>query len=138
MEQRELKNEEKGRATINHVHLLGYVGDHDASVGRTQTGKHRAYFSMATGGGSRGERHYPPEWHQVVAWGHLAASCDVVKQGLMVEVEGRLSYYQDKSGRYTAQISAFKILVNGLDILEPQAHMFPRPEDPISDDDIPF
>jgi single-stranded DNA-binding protein len=147
----EREQAEKQSKRVNRIFFRGYAG-RNANVTQTHTGQIRADFTMNTGGGmkkpseSRSDSIYPParypdEWHYVVAWGMLGASCDCIKKGAHLEIEGRLTYYKDPTGRERAQIQAKKILVDGNDILQPEAHMgkaWPPQEQAIVDDEIPF
>jgi single-strand DNA-binding protein len=105
---------------VNKVILIGNLG-RDPEVRRLENGAVVAKFSVATNENYKdksGEWQTQTEWHDVVAWRHLAerAERDLAK-GKMVYIEGKLSHrkYQDKDGkdRYITEVVA-----NNLRLLE--------------------
>lgn len=98
---------------VNKVTLIGNLG-RDPEVRRLENGAVVAKFSVATNENYRdknGEWQTQTEWHDVVAWRHLAerAERDLTK-GKLVYIEGKLSHrkYQDKDGndRYITEVVA--------------------------------
>lgn len=80
-------------ASVNSVHLLGYVG-HTPQLAVTRTGVKTARVSLAT---SRtiyrqdGTKLEETEWHRVVVFDRLAEIiCQYVQKGNLLWVEGRL------------------------------------------------
>jgi len=105
---------------VNKVILIGNLG-RDPEIRRLENGAVVAKFSVATNENYKdknGEWQTQTEWHDVVAWRHLAerAERDLAK-GKMVFIEGKLSHrkYQDKDGndRYITEVVA-----NNLRLLE--------------------
>ena len=105
---------------INKVILIGNVGkdpevhviDNDVSVAR---------FPFATSETYRkkdGEKVTTTEWHNIVAWRHLAELCEKwINKGQQLYIEGKIQTrsYDDKSGdkRYVTDIIAYKIQMLG-------------------------
>ena len=105
---------------VNKVILIGNLG-RDPEVRRLENGAVVAKFSVATNENYRdknNEWQTRTEWHDVVAWRHLAerAERDLTK-GKQVFIEGKLTHrkYQDKDGndRYITEVVA-----NNLRLLE--------------------
>lgn len=102
---------------LNEVRLLGYVG-RDPEIKYTSTGKTVARFSLATterwkdNAGSEKER---TDWHQVVAWEHLAelvSKC--VGRGDPLLVSGRIrvdKYEKDGENRVAVEVQANDIVL---------------------------
>ena len=89
-------------AALNKVLILGNVGN-ELEVRQTQSGRDMANFSVATTDvwGDGEDRQERTEWHQVVVWGKLAATCgQYLTKGRQVMVEGRLQTrsYEDHDG----------------------------------------
>jgi single-strand DNA-binding protein len=104
-----------------------------------------------------GQRQEKTEWHRVVFWGKVAESLtEYLTKGKQVYVEGRLETRQwnDKDGnkRYTTEIKGDKIVLLGGgggrgasmsrggddNMAGVPAHGSDMPEQPLTDDDIPF
>lgn len=98
---------------INKVILIGNLG-RDPEVRRLENGAVVAKFSVATNENWRdknGEWQKSTEWHEVVAWRHLAERAERdLKKGKQVFVEGKLTHrkYQDKEGndKYITEVVA--------------------------------
>ena len=148
---------------VNKVILIGNLG-RDPEVRRLENGAVVAKFSIATNENYRdknNEWQTRTEWHDVVAWRHLAerAERDLTK-GKLVFVEGKLTHrkYQDKDGndRYITEVVA-----NNLRLLErkegagsgfstnmpteepamastPSTPVAEKTNEPTEDDDLPF
>lgn len=134
---------------INKVILIGHLGK-DPEVRRFTNGDPKASFSMATSTSwkdkATGEKKKQTEWHNVEAFGGVAAICEqYLKKGSHVYVEGRLKtekYMKDGIERYTT-----KIILEKMQMLDSKDSVQGGGEEPngnISsqqrgfDDDIPF
>ena len=102
-------------ASLNNVLILGNVGN-EPEVRQTQTARTVANFSVATTDvwGEGEDRQHRTEWHQVVVWGKLAATCgQYLTKGRQVMVEGRLQTrsYEDQDGhkRFVTEIVAQQV-----------------------------
>ena len=107
---------------LNKVFLIGNVGK-DPDIRTTEQGVKVAQFPLATSEAYKdreGNPHQQTEWHNIVAWRHLADVCDnYVKKGTHVHIEGKIKTrsWEDKEGtkRYVTEIVA-----DGLQILTPK------------------
>ncbi len=148
--------------SVNKVILVGNLG-RDAELRYTPGGAAVATLNMATTevwNDKGGQRQEKTEWHRVVFWGKVAESLtEYLTKGKQVYVEGRLETRQwnDKDGnkRYTTEIKGDKIVLlgggagraggmsrgggeeNSMGGSQP-SHGHDVPDQPITDDDIPF
>ncbi|MBK6391789.1 MAG: single-stranded DNA-binding protein [Saprospiraceae bacterium] len=98
---------------INKVTLIGNLG-RDPEIKHFEGGSSVAKFSLATNENYRdknGEWKTETEWHDIVAWRHLAErAVKDLHKGSMVYIEGKLTHrkWQDKDGqdRYSTEIVA--------------------------------
>ena len=98
---------------INKVTLIGNLGG-DPELKTLEGGATVARFSLATNENYKdknGDWQKQTEWHNVVVWRDLAdRAANQLKKGMMVYVEGKISYrkYQDKDGadKYITDIVA--------------------------------
>jgi single-strand DNA-binding protein len=122
---------------INKVTLIGNLGN-DPEVRHLESGAMVARLSVATNENYKdkdGNWQKLTEWHNVVVWRDLADRAEKqLKKGMMVYVEGKISYRKyagpDGSDRYATDIVA-----NNLRILEKPAgsgadNRFPSSEPP--------
>jgi single-strand DNA-binding protein len=146
--------------SVNKVILVGNLG-RDAELRYTPGGAAVATLNMATTevwNDKSGQRQEKTEWHRVVFWGKVAESLtEYLTKGKQVYVEGRLETRQwnDKDGnkRYTTEIKGDKIVLlgggggrgagmargGGEDSMAgAPAHGGDMPDQPLTDDDIPF
>jgi len=150
--------------SVNKVILVGNLG-RDAELRYTPGGAAVATLNMATTevwNDKGGQRQEKTEWHRVVFWGKVAESLtEYLTKGKQVYVEGRLETRQwnDKDGnkRYTTEVKGDKIVLlgggggggrggggmprGGSDdsMGGPQpSHGGDVPDQPLTDDDIPF
>ncbi len=144
---------------INKVTLIGNLGG-DPELKTLEGGATVARFSLATNENYKdknGDWQTQTEWHNVVVWRDLAdRAAAQLKKGMMVYVEGKISYrkYQDQNGqdKYTTDIvaSVFRKLEKS-DRSESGASSFPSdehrgaavavgntPQDDANGDDLPF
>ena len=151
--------------SVNKVILVGNLG-RDAELRYTPGGAAVATLNMATtevGNDKSGQKQEKTEWHRVVFWGKVAESLtEYLTKGKQVYVEGRLETRQwnDKDGnkRYTTEIKGDKIVLLGgggggaarsgggmsrgggeesMGGGQP-SHSPDGPDQPLTDDDIPF
>ena len=105
---------------LNKVMLIGRVTQ-DPEVRTTPTGQNVANFSLVTNRSwknDKGERQERPEFHNIVAWRHLA---DIVGQyapkGKQLYIEGYLQTrnWEGKDGnkRYTTEVVANSLILLG-------------------------
>jgi single-strand DNA-binding protein len=152
--------------SVNKVILVGNLG-RDAELRYTPGGAAVATLNMATTEvwtDKSGQRQEKTEWHRVVFWGKVAESLtEYLTKGKQVYVEGRLETRQwnDKDGnkRYTTEIKGDKIVLLGgggggqrggggvsrgggseesMGGGQTPAHGADVPDQPLTDDDIPF
>ena len=153
--------------SVNKVILVGNLG-RDAELRYTPGGAAVATLNMATTevwNDKSGQRQEKTEWHRVVFWGKVAESLtEYLTKGKQVYVEGRLETRQwnDKDGnkRYTTEIKGDKIVLRGggggrggsgggggmsrgggddMGGSHGSSHGgSDMPEQPLTDDDIPF
>jgi len=106
--------------SVNKVILVGNVGN-DPEVKYLDGGTAVAKFSLATTENYKnkaGERVSQTEWHNVVAWRHLAELTEkYIAKGKQLFIEGRITTrsWEDKDGnkRYTTEIIAQSIQMLG-------------------------
>ena len=152
--------------SVNKVILVGNLG-RDAELRYTPGGAAVATLNMATTevwNDKAGGKQEKTEWHRVVFWGKVAESLtEYLTKGKQVYVEGRLETRQwnDKDGnkRYTTEIKGDKIVLLGggggggqrsggggmsrgggeesMGGSQGASHG-DVPEQPLTDDDIPF
>jgi single-strand DNA-binding protein len=152
--------------SVNKVILVGNLG-RDAELRYTPGGAAVATLNMATTEvwtDKSGQRQEKTEWHRVVFWGKVAESLtEYLTKGKQVYVEGRLETRQwnDKDGnkRYTTEIKGDKIVLLGggggggqrsgggasrgggeesTGGSQASSHGAEVPDQPLTDDDIPF
>lgn len=145
---------------INKVTLIGNLGG-DPELKTLEGGATVARFSLATNESYKdknGDWQTQTEWHNVVVWRDQAdRAAAQLKKGMMVYVEGKISYrkYQDQNGqdKYITDIvaSLFRKLEKS-ERSEGYANSFPTEEhrsasvtanstpvqEPASGDDLPF
>jgi single-strand DNA-binding protein len=147
--------------SVNKVILVGNLG-RDAELRYTPGGAAVATINMATTevwNDKGGQRQEKTEWHRVVLWGKSAESLtEYLTKGKQIYVEGRLQTRQwdDKDGnkRYTTEIRGDKIVLLGGggggrgagagsasrsdEGMGSHAPSPDGPDQPLTDDDIPF
>jgi len=153
--------------SVNKVILVGNLG-RDAELRYTPGGAAVATLNMATTevwNDKSGQKQEKTEWHRVIFWGKVAESLtEYLTKGKQVYVEGRLETRQwnDKDGnkRYTTEIKGDKIVLLGgggggggqrggggmsrgggeesMGGGQAPAHGSDVPDQPLTDDDIPF
>jgi single-strand DNA-binding protein len=149
--------------SVNKVILVGNLG-RDAELRYTPGGAAVATLNMATTevwNDKAGQRQEKTEWHRVVLWGKTAESLnEYLTKGKQIYVEGRLQTRQwdDKDGnkRYTTEIRGDRVVLlgggsggrgggmarGGVDESagggHPSAPGPNAPDQPLTDDDIPF
>ena len=148
--------------SVNKVILVGNLG-RDAELRYTPGGAAVATLNMATTevwNDKAGQRQEKTEWHRVVLWGKSAESLsEYLVKGKQIYVEGRLQTRQwdDKDGnkRYTTEIRGDRIVLLGggagrggavsrgggeesMGGGHAPASGADVPEQPLTDDDIPF
>ena len=105
----------------NNVKLIGHLGQ-DPELRTLEKGSKVASFSLATGEtytDKEGHRKEQTEWHNIVAWGNLAETCEkYLKKGREVAIDGRLTYrnWEDKNGmkHTSAEVVANEVLFVGI------------------------
>ncbi len=97
---------------LNKVTLIGNLGK-DPEIKTLESGTLKAIFSLATNESFKdrnGNWQKTTEWHDIVMWRALAERAKVLKKGMLVYVEGKLSHrkWQDKDGKdhYSTEIVA--------------------------------
>jgi single-strand DNA-binding protein len=151
--------------SVNKVILVGNLG-RDAELRYTPGGAAVATLNMATTevwNDKAGARQEKTEWHRIVLWGKTAESLnEYLTKGKQIYVEGRLQTRQwdDKDGnkRYTTEIRGDRVVLlgggggggqrgggmsrGGGDESMGGGHASPQgadiPDQPLTDDDIPF
>jgi single-strand DNA-binding protein len=131
---------------VNKVTLIGNLG-RDPEVRRLENGAVVAKFSVATTENYRdksGEWQSQTEWHDVVAWRHLAERAETqLKKGAQVYVEGKLTHrsWEDQDGkkRYTTEVLAnmFRLLGRREDQPGGSSSNFPSENDERSSSNAP-
>src|SRR4030081_2867898 len=151
--------------SVNKVILVGNLG-RDAELRYTPAGAAVATINMATTevwNDKQGQRQEKTEWHRIVLWGKSAESLtEYLTKGKQIYVEGRLQTRQwdDKDGnkRYTTEIRGDRIVLLGggagrggggmsrgggggeesMGGHAPASGQQDVPDQPLTDDDIPF
>jgi len=147
--------------SINKAILVGNVGK-DPEVRYLEGGASVASFSLATTEvykNKNGEKVSQTEWHNIVAWRHLADLAEkYINKGKQLYIEGRITNrsWEDKDGvkRYTTEIVANTIQllgrkgdeVDGSSDNNPQSEKRDSPkeekpeftEESMEEDDLPF
>jgi single-strand DNA-binding protein len=151
--------------SVNKVILVGNLG-RDAELRYTPGGAAVATLNMATTevwNDKAGQKQEKTEWHRVVLWGKTAESlAEYLTKGKQIYVEGRLQTRQwdDKDGnkRYTTEIRSDRVVLlsgggggragggmpsraggGGMDEgMGGHSGGHDVPEQPLTDDDIPF
>jgi single-strand DNA-binding protein len=150
--------------SVNKVILVGNLG-RDAELRYTPGGAAVATINMATTevwNDKGGQRQEKTEWHRIVLWGKSAESlAEYLTKGKQIYVEGRLQTRQwdDKDGnkRYTTEIRGDRIVLLGsaggggrgggtsrgggeesMGGGQAPSHGADVPDQPLTDDDIPF
>ena len=148
--------------SVNKVILVGNLG-RDAELRYTPGGAAVATLNMATTevwNDKGGQRQEKTEWHRIVLWGKTAESLnEYLTKGKQIYVEGRLQTRQwdDKDGnkRYTTEIRGDRVVLlgggggrggggmsrgGGEESMGGHAPASPQdvPDQPLTDDDIPF
>lgn len=108
---------------LNRVTLIGNLGK-DPEIRTTESGVTRANFTLATNENYKdrnGNWQKSTEWHDLVMWRSMADRAKVLRKGMLVYVEGKLTHrkWQDKEGKdhYLAEVT-----VEMLRILEKKEH----------------
>jgi len=104
----------------NSVRLIGNLGQ-NPEVKELSNKNKLAKFSIATSetyNNDKGEKVTETNWHNVVAWGKLAAIVEqYLQKGKEVAIEGKLTTrnYTDKEGnkKYVTEVVANEILLLG-------------------------
>ena len=104
----------------NRVQLIGRLGG-DPEVKTFENNRKMARLNIATNDvykNAKGERVETTEWHNVVAWGHLAERAEeYLLKGQEVLIEGKLTHrqYTDKEGvkRYFTEVEASDLVLMG-------------------------
>ncbi len=113
---------------LNKVTLIGNLGK-DPEIRALENGVTRANFTLATNESYKdrnGNWQKSTEWHDIVMWRSMAERAKILKKGMLVYVEGKLTHrkWTDKEGRdhYTTEITA-----DVLRILEKREHSTNNP-----------
>ena len=108
---------------LNKVTLIGNLGK-DPEIRSLESGVSRANFTLATNESYKdrsGNWQKSTEWHDIVMWRSMAERAKVLKKGMLVYIEGKLTHrkWTDKEGRdhYSTEITA-----DVLRILEKREH----------------
>src|SRR3984893_7814615 len=146
--------------SVNKVILVGNLG-RDAELRYTPGGAAVAKFSLATTevwNDKAGQRQEKTEWHNIDVWGKQAeALTEYLRKGKQVYVEGRLQTdeYTDKEGvkRKSTKVRCDRVVLlgggrggggmsrgGGEESMggHPSASGQDMPDQPLTDDDIPF
>jgi len=107
-------------ALKNKVQLIGNLGI-NPEVKTLDNGKKMARFSMATNEtyrNAKGEKVVETQWHNLVAWGKVAAIAEkYLQKGSEVALEGKLinRSYTDKEGnkKFITEIQVNELLMLG-------------------------
>lgn len=104
---------------INKITLIGYLGN-DPEHRTLENGTAVGRFSLATSDSYKdkdGNWQSQTEWHNVVVWRDLADRAKNLKKGMMVYVEGKVTYrkYTDKDNQ---ERTATDIVANAVRSLE--------------------
>ena len=140
---------------LNKVTLIGNLGK-DPEFRTLENGVIRANFSLATNESFKdrnGNWQKTTEWHDIVMWRSMAERAKVLKKGMLVYLEGKLTHrkWTDKEGRdhYTTEITAdlLRILeirdsssgtISTPSSEEKKTEDSPHSTDDLPDDDLPF
>lgn len=103
---------------LNKVMLIGRTGK-DPEINYVKEDLPLARFSIATNESYKtkeGDWRDITEWHNILAWRHLAKLCENnVKKGMLIYVEGKLQTRQwegqDGNKRYTTEVVADSIKI---------------------------
>ena len=97
---------------LNKVTLIGNLGK-DPEIRALENGVNRANFTLATNENYKdrnGNWQKSTEWHEIIMWRSMAERAKILKKGMLVYVEGKLTHrkWVDKEGRdhYTTEITA--------------------------------
>ena len=105
---------------INKVTLIGNLGG-DPEIRHLENGTAVGRFSLATNENYKdkdGNWQKQTEWHNIVVWRELAERAEKqLKKGMMVYVEGKISY-RKYSGQDGVERNVTDIVANNLRILE--------------------
>lgn len=111
-------------AYLNKVMLIGNVGK-DPEFRMTQANRKRASFSLATSRrykDNSGETKEQTEWHNIVGWGKLADTLEMlhVSKGSSLFIEGSVTYrsWDDQNGQKRYQT---EILMDSFQLLTPRS-----------------
>lgn len=114
---------------LNKVTLIGNLGK-DPEIRALENGVNRANFTLATNENYKdrnGNWQKSTEWHEIVMWRSMAERAKILKKGMLVYVEGKLTHrkWVDKEGRdhYTTEINADVLRI--LEKREPTATTHP-------------
>lgn len=127
---------------VNKVILVGNL-TRDPERRETPTGKVVTSFGLATNRAWRtadGTQHTSAEFHEVVAWSHLAEIClKLLKKGTMTYIEG---YLKTRSWESPEGLKKFKTEIIAQDVIKleknrPASSEEPSPEENDSDEYIP-
>ncbi len=136
---------------LNRVLLLGNLGA-DPELRATAGGQAVLKLRLATSESyldKDKQRQERTEWHSVVVWGKRAEGLGrILKKGDRLFIEGGLrtsSYEKDGQKRYTTEVVAQNVLLNGggkgeraAPAAMPKTAYTPSPDGDDDDDDIPF
>lgn len=96
---------------LNKVTLIGNLGK-DPEFRTLESGVTRASFSIATNESYKdrnGNWQKNTEWHDIVLWRSMAERAKVLRKGMLIYLEGKLTHrkWTDKDGRdhYTTEIT---------------------------------
>ncbi|WP_286850681.1 MULTISPECIES: single-stranded DNA-binding protein [Sphingobacterium] len=96
------------KTSVNKVTLRGHLGK-DPEVKQLATDRSVARVSLATTEGykkSDGEWVNETQWHSLVFWGDQASFAELnLKKGMLVEIEGKLTYRSFKENDNTKFIT---------------------------------
>lgn len=96
---------------LNKVTLIGNLGK-DPEIKTLESGVTRANFTLATNESYKdrnGNWQKSTEWHDIVMWRSMADRAKVLRKGMLVYVEGKLTHrkWQDKEGKdhYSTEVA---------------------------------
>lgn len=138
---------------LNKVTLIGNLGK-DPEFRTLESGVTKANFSVATNESYKdrnGIWQKNTEWHDIVLWRSMAERAKVLKKGMLIYLEGKLTHrkWTDKDGRdhYTTEITGDVLRIlekrdssssyQGGSSNEDKKQEDPEPDD-TSTDDLPF
>lgn len=108
---------------LNKIMLIGNLG-RDPEMNVTGDGTPFTKFSLAVSRSyktSSGEKREETEWFNILAWRHLAETCNTyLHKGSKVYIEGRLTQrkYTDKNG---VERTAIEVVANEMEMLTPKS-----------------